>query len=51
MTDEGGLLCHAAIISREMRKPCVVGTRVATTVFKTGDLVKVDAYEGIITRK
>ena len=51
VTDEGGLLCHAAIISREMRKPCVVGTRVATTVFKTGDLVKVDAYEGIITRK
>jgi phosphoenolpyruvate synthase/pyruvate phosphate dikinase len=51
VTDEGGLLCHAAIISREIGKPCVVGTKIATQVLKTGDWVKVDAYQGIITRK
>lgn len=48
VTDEGSLLCHAAIICREMGKPCVVGTKIATSVLKTGDLVKVDAYDGIV---
>lgn len=50
VTDEGGLLCHAAIISREMAKPCIVGTKNATAVLKNGDLIKVDAYKGIIKR-
>lgn len=48
VTDEGGILCHAAIVARELRKPCIVGTRIATEVFKNGDYVEVDAYRGII---
>ncbi len=39
VTDEGGILCHAAIVSREMRKPCIIGTKFATKVFKDGDFV------------
>jgi|GEM_PF-3705127 len=50
ITDEGGLLCHAAIISREMAKPCIVGTKNATTALKNGELIEVDAYKGIIKR-
>jgi phosphohistidine swiveling domain-containing protein len=48
VTDEGGLTCHAAIISREMKIPCIVGTRVATQVLHDGDLVEVDADTGIV---
>ncbi|EKD44010.1 MAG: hypothetical protein ACD_72C00034G0001 [uncultured bacterium] len=48
VTDEGGLTCHAAIIAREFKKPCIVGTKIATRVFKDGDLVEVDAYTGIV---
>jgi phosphohistidine swiveling domain-containing protein len=48
VTDEGGSLCHAAIIARELKKPCVIGTKIATQVLKTGDLVEVDAKSGII---
>lgn len=48
VTDEGGLLSHAAIISREFSKPCVVGTKIATKVLKDGYLVEVDANKGII---
>lgn len=48
VTDEGGILCHAAIVSRELKKPCVVGTRVATQVLKDGDLVEVDADSGVV---
>ena len=50
VTDEGGLLCHAAIISRELGKPCVIATKIATKVLKTGDLVEVDADNGIIKK-
>lgn len=50
VTDEGGLTCHAAIIARELKIPCIVGTRMATEVFKDGDLVEVDANKGIIKR-
>ena len=50
VADEGGLLCHAAIVSREMKKPCVVGARKATKVFKDGDLVEVDAEKGIVRK-
>lgn len=46
VTDEGGLLCHAAIVAREMRKPCVIGTKIATQVLNDGDLVEVDADNG-----
>ncbi len=48
ITDEGGLLCHAAIIAREMEKPCIIGTKIATQVLKDGDLVEVDAEKGIV---
>ncbi len=48
VTDMGGILCHAAIISREMQKPCIIGTKIATKVFKTGDKVEVDADKGIV---
>ena len=48
VTDEGGLLCHAAIMSREFGKPCVIATKIATQVLKTGDLVEVDAEKGIV---
>jgi phosphohistidine swiveling domain-containing protein len=48
ITDEGGITCHAAIIAREMKKPCVIGTKVATKVLKNGDMVEVDADQGII---
>ena len=49
VTDEGGLLCHASIISRELKIPCVIGTKFATKVLNNGDLVEVDAEQGIIT--
>jgi phosphoenolpyruvate synthase/pyruvate phosphate dikinase len=48
VTDIGGLLCHAAIVSREMNKPCVIGTKFATQLFKDGDTVEVDANNGIV---
>lgn len=48
ITDEGGILCHAAIISRELKIPCIIGTKIATQVLKDGDLVEVDAEKGII---
>lgn len=50
VTDEGGLLCHAAIVARELKKPCVIGTKLATKIFKDGDLVEVDAENGVVTR-
>jgi phosphoenolpyruvate synthase/pyruvate phosphate dikinase len=48
VTDEGGLTCHAAIISRELRIPCIIGTKNATKVLKDGDLVEVDANNGVV---
>jgi pyruvate, water dikinase len=46
VTDSGGMTCHAAIVSREMGVPCVVGTRQATKVLRTGELVTVDGARG-----
>jgi phosphohistidine swiveling domain-containing protein len=48
VTDQGGLMSHAAIVSRELNIPCIVGTKVATQVLRDGDLVEVDANAGII---
>lgn len=48
VTDLGGIICHAAIVSRELHIPCVVGTKLATQILKDGDLVEVDATHGII---
>lgn len=50
VTDEGGILSHAAIISRELQKPCVIGTKIATKVLKDGDKVEVDANKGIVRK-
>lgn len=47
ITDFGGMLCHAAIVSREFGIPCIVDTKNATKVFKDGDLVELNAYDGI----
>ncbi len=50
VTNEGGLLCHAAIVARELQKPCIIGTKHATHVFKDGELVEVDAATGTIRK-
>jgi len=50
VTDEGGITCHAAIISREMKKPCIIGTKIATRALKDGDLVEVDANKGVVRK-
>ena len=48
ITDDGGITCHAAIISRELGKPCIIGTKIATRVLHDGDLVEVDADNGVV---
>ena len=48
ITDQGGLLSHAAIVSRELNIPCIVGTGNATEILKDGDMVEVDADNGVI---
>ena len=48
ITDEGGLMCHAAIIAREMHKPCVIGTGHATELLHDGMLVTVDGSNGTV---
>lgn len=48
ITDEGGITCHAAIVSRELKKPCIIGTKFATQVLHDGDLVEVDADNGVV---
>ncbi len=48
VTDEGGITCHASIVAREMKKPCIIGTKTATKILKDGDLVEVDADNGIV---
>ncbi|MGO2952784.1 MAG: phosphoenolpyruvate synthase [Lactobacillus sp.] len=52
ITDNGGITCHAAIVSREMQIPCIVGTKsratAATELLKTGDEITVDAKNGVV---
>jgi phosphohistidine swiveling domain-containing protein len=48
VTDEGGITSHAAIVARELKKPCVVGTKNSTKLLKDNDMVEVDAYNGIV---
>ncbi len=50
VTDMGGITCHAAIVAREMRKPCIVGTKIATKVFHDGDEIEVNADDGVIRK-
>lgn len=50
VTEQGGITAHAAIISRELGIPCVIGTKIATKVFKDGDRIEVDADHGIVRK-
>ena len=50
ITDEGGIACHAAIVSRELKKLCVIGTKKSTRVLKDGDTVEIDPNTGIIKK-
>lgn len=50
VTDEGGMTCHAAIISRELGTPCIVGTGAATDSLKDGDVITVDGTTGTVYR-
>lgn len=50
VTDEGGITSHAAIVSRELGIPCILGTKIATKVFKNGDIAEVDANNGIVRK-
>jgi pyruvate,water dikinase len=47
ITNKGGRTCHAAIVSRELGKPCIVGTEKATEILQTGDEVTIDCSQGI----
>jgi pyruvate,water dikinase len=48
VTDEGGMTCHAAIVSRELGTPAVVGTKKATAILKPGQIITVDGEKGLI---
>jgi pyruvate,water dikinase len=48
VTDKGGVTCHAAIVSRELGIPCIVGAETATTVMTTGKKYTVDARSGVV---
>jgi rifampicin phosphotransferase len=45
-----GLMSHEVIIIRELKIPCIIGTKIATKVFKDGDKVEVDANKGIVRK-
>jgi pyruvate, water dikinase len=49
VTDGGGMTCHAAIVSRELGVPAVVGARTATSVLRDGEMVTVDGAQGTVT--
>lgn len=48
ITDEGGILCHAALVSREIGKPCLIGVTNATQILDDGDIVRVDCNNGFV---
>ena len=50
LTEIGGLLSHAAIVSRELKTPCIVGIDNITEILKDGDLVKVNATKGTVKK-
>ena len=50
VTDQGGITSHAAILSRELNIPCIVGTGIATRMLKDGDMVRVDTQSGLVTK-
>jgi phosphohistidine swiveling domain-containing protein len=50
ITDEGGMTCHAAIVSRELNIPCIVGTKKATKILKNGDKVRLRLNHGKVEK-
>lgn len=48
VTDRGGVLCHAAIVSREYGLPAVVGTKNGTQRIKDGQKIRVDGNKGVV---
>jgi phosphoenolpyruvate synthase/pyruvate phosphate dikinase len=50
VADDGGISSHTAVIAREFQKPCVIGTKFATDIFKDGDIVEVDANKGVVRK-
>lgn len=50
ITDQGGMTCHAAIVSRELGLPCIVNTKFATKVFKDGDKIELDINKGEVRK-
>ena len=50
ITDEGGIACHAAIISREFKIPCITGTKTATKVLRNGDIVEINSEKGEVRK-
>jgi phosphohistidine swiveling domain-containing protein len=50
VTETGGLTCHAAIVSRELNKPCLIGVKHLLQIFKDGDKVEVDLIKGVIKK-
>ena len=50
VTNQGGITSHAALVAREMRKPCIINTKIATQVFKDGDILEVDAHNGTVKK-
>lgn len=50
ITDEGGVTCHAAIVARELNKPCIIATKIATKVLKENDLIEIDVESGIVKK-
>ena len=51
ITDQGGILSHAAIVARELKIPCLVGTGKATQILNDGDLVEIDSEKGLIRKR
>lgn len=50
ITDEGGVTCHAAIVSRELGKPAIIGTKIATKFLKNGEFIEIDMEKGQIRK-
>jgi phosphoenolpyruvate synthase/pyruvate phosphate dikinase len=50
ITDAGGINSHAAIVARELGKPCIIGTKIATKVLKDGDQVEIDTKIGNVKK-
>jgi len=48
VTDMGGITCHASIVSRELEVPCIIGTKIATKILKSGDLIEMNMEDGTI---